>query len=320
LARPAQPAARVRRPGLGARRLGAWLPAGRVDQKRLDTLAMLAEMRASQSATPSKPGFHFEWTYLWDEFVARAAEGTGPNGSTATGRILDELRLKGPEAYARIEVRALLRALASSGAARGGRYGGPRNAAERREPLGRESQRGEPARALRDSHWWISERDLDRPRSDRGGPHSTALRPPDHLDPVDVLAVLLEAESQVERLSGIALDDVERHRLLARRGVLEQVLDQPCADAGAAERGDQVKLAQVQPIDEFRHLNPTNILIPDANDLNLRLSIALPKSVRHPSPVPSTYFRQVSFSAVQIERDRERVITRLGRPEPEIRV
>jgi hypothetical protein len=94
--------------------LGAWLPAGRVDQKRLDALAMLAEMRASQNETPSVPSFHFEWTYLWDEFVARAGEVADPSVSIAE-RILDELRLEGPGAYGRTEARAMLRALAWSG-------------------------------------------------------------------------------------------------------------------------------------------------------------------------------------------------------------
>ena len=138
--------------------LGGWLPAGRVDQKRLDALAMLAEMRRSQDATPSRPGFHFEWTYLWDEFVARAAEAAGPGGSFVTERILDELRLEGPEAYAQIEARALLRAVTGGGA--------------RAEQAAREaesdwlarfrSERGLYARA--DLERWMSANDLEPAR------------------------------------------------------------------------------------------------------------------------------------------------------------
>jgi hypothetical protein len=52
-----------------------WLPLGRVDQKRLDALAMLAAMQEALAAgEPMRPAFHFEWTYLWDQFVARAAD------------------------------------------------------------------------------------------------------------------------------------------------------------------------------------------------------------------------------------------------------
>ena len=120
---------------------------------------------------------------------------------------------------------------------------------------------------------------------------STACRAPDHLDLVRVLPVLLEAESQVERLGGVAVDDIERHRLLPRRCALEQVLDQPGPDAGAAERADEVNLAQVQPIGEFRHLDPTDLFVSSANHLDLRLFIALPKSDGRSPPVPSADFR-----------------------------
>jgi hypothetical protein len=127
--------------------LGAWLPQGRVDQKRLDALAMLAEMRASQSTTPSKSGFHFEWTYLWDEFVARAAEDAGSGGSVAAQRILDELRLEGPEGYRRVEARALLRAVARSGG--------------RAEPVAREAESDWLVR-FRRKRGLYSRGDLDR--------------------------------------------------------------------------------------------------------------------------------------------------------------
>jgi hypothetical protein len=132
-------------PALAA--LGAWLPQGRVDQKRLDALAMLAEMRASRNAARSWPSFHFEWTYLWDEFVARAAETAGPCGSIATQRILDELRLEGAEAYRRIEARAMLRAISCSGA--------------RAEPVAREAESDWLAR-FRSERGLYARVDLDR--------------------------------------------------------------------------------------------------------------------------------------------------------------
>ena len=126
--------------------LGAWLPAGRVDQKRLDALAMLAKMGASKNATPSVPTFHFEWTYLWDEFVARAGDVAGPSVSIAE-RILDELRLEGPGAYGRIEARALLRAIAWSGT--------------RAEPVARQAESDWLVR-FRSDRGLFSRADLDR--------------------------------------------------------------------------------------------------------------------------------------------------------------
>jgi hypothetical protein len=89
--------------------LGAWLPEGRVDQKRRDALAMLAEMQALSGAPAREPNFHFEWTYLWDVFVSRSAN-VAPEGAIPAALVLDELRLQGLESYRRIESRALLRA------------------------------------------------------------------------------------------------------------------------------------------------------------------------------------------------------------------
>jgi hypothetical protein len=93
--------------------LGDWLPEGRIDQKRLDALAMLAEIRDLGAAGLPRPDFHFEWTYFWDAFVARAADPVG-NLSISAERILDELRLQGPDALRRVEARALLRAVGTA--------------------------------------------------------------------------------------------------------------------------------------------------------------------------------------------------------------
>lgn len=52
--------------------LAAWLPAGRVNQKRADALAMLEAMRAFLDAEPgpAKACFHFEHTTLWERASA----------------------------------------------------------------------------------------------------------------------------------------------------------------------------------------------------------------------------------------------------------
>jgi hypothetical protein len=89
-----------------------WLPMGRVDQKRLDALDMLAAMQqAPVAGEPKRQPFHFEWTYLWDLFVARSDEVE----MAQAHRILDELRIQGLDAYSQIETRALLRRVAATG-------------------------------------------------------------------------------------------------------------------------------------------------------------------------------------------------------------
>jgi hypothetical protein len=105
-------------PDCEAAALGDWLPQGRIDQKQLDAREMLAGMRETPAAgEPAPCEFQFEWTHLWDAFVARS--GGAASAPSALGQlILDELRLEGPDAYARAEAKALLRMLAASGAAR----------------------------------------------------------------------------------------------------------------------------------------------------------------------------------------------------------
>lgn len=75
--------------------LQAWLPAGRVNQKRADALAMLEAMRnfLAGDPAPAKAGFCFEHTTLWDRAIAatRAANLHDPEET----RVLDELRLDG---------------------------------------------------------------------------------------------------------------------------------------------------------------------------------------------------------------------------------
>lgn len=62
----------------------AWLPTGRVDQKKRDALAMLTQMRDAPRAPPQKP---FAETVLWREFVAR---------ETPFAAILEEFLLLDP--------------------------------------------------------------------------------------------------------------------------------------------------------------------------------------------------------------------------------
>jgi hypothetical protein len=109
--------------------LSAWLTEGRVDQKRADALEMLAAMReAAHESNKAQPKYNFEWTQLWDEFVRRFETGEENPGASTPQRIVEELRLEGPEIYPRIEAMALLRKVAESGA-------GPTAASQTREDL-----------------------------------------------------------------------------------------------------------------------------------------------------------------------------------------
>jgi hypothetical protein len=97
--------------------LRAWLIEGRVDQKRADALEMLAAMRdAAYESNETEPKYNFEWTQLWDEFVRRFETGAENPSTSSAQRIVEELRLEGPKAYANVEAMALLRKIAESGA------------------------------------------------------------------------------------------------------------------------------------------------------------------------------------------------------------
>ncbi|MEE8092720.1 MAG: TfuA-like protein [Gammaproteobacteria bacterium] len=96
--------------------LRAWLPAGRIDQKREDALAMLAAMRELLAAEPEpmRVDYHFEWTHMWDEAV-RLASAAGVHSADARDvvahqRLLEELRLE-PQAFEEARRQAFLRLL-----------------------------------------------------------------------------------------------------------------------------------------------------------------------------------------------------------------
>ena len=77
------------------RALEAWLPHGRINQKRADALAMLEAMRKflAQDPAPVSVDFRFEHTTLWERAVADL-QPAAPHDSEEA-RALDELRLEG---------------------------------------------------------------------------------------------------------------------------------------------------------------------------------------------------------------------------------
>jgi hypothetical protein len=210
--------------------LADWLPEGRVDQKRLDGLEMLAAMRATTGAdVPAPTPFHFEWTYFWDAFVARSE--MSASAPSAKGQlVLDELRLEGPEAYRQVEAKALVRMMAMTGAARPAPVS--RNAARATLKRLRE-QFGLYARA--DLDRWMAANDLD----------------------ASALEALIDEEAAVEALRSRAgrsidarlIDELRLGGAYARLAARAQQKDEAVAalgrlDAGAPEalRGPALRL------------------------------------------------------------------------------
>jgi len=102
--------------------LRAWLPRGRVDQKRQDALSLLRTLRARLDAglEPKQVRYHFEHTDAWEEVRRRASrQPLGGGGEGVPEAVLDELRLRGQFSESRRA--ALARALAVEQATRLGR-------------------------------------------------------------------------------------------------------------------------------------------------------------------------------------------------------
>jgi hypothetical protein len=76
--------------------LKAWLPTGRIDQKRCDALAMVETIRSflGDAHEAGKPDFEFEHTVLWQQAVEEW-ERVSPHGPE-DAQVLGELRLLGP--------------------------------------------------------------------------------------------------------------------------------------------------------------------------------------------------------------------------------
>jgi hypothetical protein len=135
--------------------LRAWLPQGRVDQKREDALIMLDAMRALLSSDPEpvRVDYTLEWTEVWDDATAVAAASKQPGAGEATAwiadeRVLEELRLEA-DTYRGVRDRALLRFLAG------------RDAERRRQTVASSTRREGLAR-LRARHSLFTRAALDR--------------------------------------------------------------------------------------------------------------------------------------------------------------
>jgi hypothetical protein len=144
--------------------LRAWLPQGRIDQKRRDAEAMLAAMAAllASDAAAKQVAYELEWTEMWDDatLAATASWAGGPDASgLPAAQILDELRLD-PGAHAAARDRALLRLLAQREAQR--RHQSPELASQRAALERLRTRHGLFRRA--ELERWAAARDLDAAR------------------------------------------------------------------------------------------------------------------------------------------------------------
>jgi hypothetical protein len=93
------------------RNLKKWLEQSRIDLKKLDAVQMLKTMFRNRAGFCEKPepGFHFEWSSIWDTAFYEQAQSRileqSPGGDDQ--RVLDQLRLD-PDQFQRYRDRALL--------------------------------------------------------------------------------------------------------------------------------------------------------------------------------------------------------------------
>ncbi len=186
--------------------LRAWLPEGRVDQKRADALAMLEAMRAllASDAGPMRVDYVFEWTEMWDDATAtsaasRLSEADGTAAWLTEDRVLEELRLEA-DTYRGVHDRALLGLLAE------------REAGRRRQRIDRTALRQALGR-LRARHGLFARADLERWLAANG-------MAPERLEP------LLATQERLEAI-----------RSLAAPGLRDRLLDE------LRLRGDYARLA-----------------------------------------------------------------------------
>jgi hypothetical protein len=223
--------------------LERWLPGGRVDQKRLDALALIEAMRAARAAQPGplRIDFTFQRTDLWEQALPRmraarleVGAGAGADADADVAALLDELRLAGDEQlYAHAMQGALLRGLAQEAAERGGL-----------EVTTELVQR--TALAFRRSHGLYS------------GPLTSAWLDEQGLDP-EAFFHMLTREARLRWIEAVSEPEIRRHladqlramschgrlhaRALAKRAALERegLVAADLADGGASDGDDSAE-------------------------------------------------------------------------------
>lgn len=137
--------------------LATWLPEGRVDQKRLDALAMLQAMEAfrREGSDAIAAGYRLEWTTMWADAISDIEAMDRRSGDASA--IVDELR-HDAERFRAVRRRAAARLLAGRTGANGQGSGGARNAA--RATMRFRSERNLFTQAALDR--WLAQNDLDK--------------------------------------------------------------------------------------------------------------------------------------------------------------
>jgi hypothetical protein len=165
--------------------LRAWLPRGKVNQKRLDALEMLRVMRERLAAglEPKRADFVFEYTDAWDQ----VRRGTGrlrlARASVHSEALIDELRVSG--ALRRAKLGALVRALSLEEARRQGLAVNADLLQATANAFRSERGHFDPG----DTERWMKEQGID----------------------LDAFARLLGDEAQVRRIEVLLDQDVIRH-------------------------------------------------------------------------------------------------------------
>jgi hypothetical protein len=138
--------------------LEAWLPQGRVDQKRLDALAMLEAMEAFQREghRQAAAAYHLEWTTMWADAL-RDIEATDLRSGDASA-IIDELR-HDPQRFRLVRRNAAARLFAARAGARSQGSDAARKTV--RATTRFRSERRLFTQAALDQ--WLIENDLDKP-------------------------------------------------------------------------------------------------------------------------------------------------------------
>ncbi|WP_437311108.1 TfuA-like protein [Sorangium sp. So ce388] len=214
----------------------AFLPSGRVNQKRLDAIAMLRTMRArlEPGIAPKQVRYHFQHTDAWEQ--ARRAAGGRTLGSAGArsnagvdgevvphDSLVEELRVAG--VYARVRAGSMTRALAAEIAQQHNAHVPPEALRDAAESLCLE-------RGLRDEHelrQWAREQrvvDLERLLLDEARRRwAEAMFEP---DAAESIPDYLRVSGEYAMFASRALD---KQRELASGGTLSPSL----ADVGAAE-------------------------------------------------------------------------------------
>jgi hypothetical protein len=207
--------------------LRAWLPAGRLNQKRDDAVAMLVTMREFLASDPGprRVDYVFEPSEMWGRAAASAlTDGSGPADESSGfpwDALLDELRLDG-STYPAVRRAALLRMAAHRECER--QRLAPDEEARRRASAALRERLGMLDRAA--SERWLADNDLTPATFARLIDDEARLRQLDALTGSRVDAYLIDELRAIGAYARYAERARAKQRLLARTGLDRSSLDE----------------------------------------------------------------------------------------------